>query len=56
MTTLTIEEQERLAYVTGDTERAALLARIDRAIEMLSDCEPGGRNDDVINLLKGGDE
>ena len=29
MTTLTIEEQERLAYVTGDTERAALLARLD---------------------------
>ena len=26
---LTIEEQERLAYVTGDTTTAALLARID---------------------------
>ena len=26
---LTIEEQERLAYVTGDTDTAALLARID---------------------------
>lgn len=29
MTTLTIEEQERLAYVTGDTTTAALLARLD---------------------------
>ena len=26
---LTIEEQERLAYVTGDTDTAALLARLD---------------------------
>lgn len=26
---LTIEEQERLAYVTGDTTTAALLARLD---------------------------
>lgn len=26
---LTTEEQERLAYVTGDTTTAALLARID---------------------------
>lgn len=26
---LTIEEQERLAYVTGDTDKAALLARLD---------------------------
>lgn len=26
---MTIEEQERLAYVSGDTERAALLARLD---------------------------
>lgn len=50
---LTIEEQERLAYVTGDTDTAALLARIARAIEMLSDCDPEGRNDDVIDLLKG---
>jgi hypothetical protein len=25
---LTIEEQERLAYVSGDTDKAALLARI----------------------------
>jgi hypothetical protein len=26
---LTVEEQERLAYVTGDTDKAALLARLD---------------------------
>jgi hypothetical protein len=26
---ITIEEQERLAYVSGDTDKAALLARID---------------------------
>ena len=26
---MTINEQERLAYVTGDTEKAALLARLD---------------------------
>jgi hypothetical protein len=25
---MTIEEQERLAYVSGDTDKAALLARI----------------------------
>jgi pentose-5-phosphate-3-epimerase len=25
---ITIDEQERLAYVSGDTEKAALLARI----------------------------
>jgi hypothetical protein len=26
---MTIDEQERAAYAAGDTERAALLARID---------------------------
>jgi hypothetical protein len=26
---MTIEEQERAAYVAGDTDKAALLARID---------------------------
>lgn len=26
---MTIQEQERAAYMAGDTERAALLARID---------------------------
>ena len=38
MTTLTIEEQERLAYVTGDTERAALLARLDDMHRALGQC------------------
>jgi hypothetical protein len=27
---ITIEEQERMAYMAGDTEKAALLSRIDR--------------------------
>ena len=30
---LTLEEQERLAYINGDTEKAALLAALIDALE-----------------------
>ena len=57
---LTIEEQERLAYVTGDTATAALMARLDdmhhalgNAVAMLAIADVPGVNDDVIDLLEG---
>ena len=57
---MTINEQERLAYVTGDTEKAALLARLDaletvirKAAQMLAITDVPGVNDDIIELLEG---
>jgi hypothetical protein len=36
---LTIEEQERLAYISGDATTAALLGRIDDLHHALGQCE-----------------
>jgi hypothetical protein len=57
---MTIEEQERAAYMSGDTTTAALLARLDAmhhalgdAVAMLAITDVPGVNDDVIDLLEG---
>ena len=57
---MTINEQERLAYVTGDTEKAALLVRLDaleavirKAAQMLDITATPGINADIIELLEG---
>jgi hypothetical protein len=57
---LTIEEQERAAYVSGDVASAQLLDKISelesviqRALQMLAITDTPGVNDDVIDLLEG---
>ena len=53
-------EQERAAYMAGDTDRAALLDKISelelviqKALQMLAITDTPGVNDDIIDLLEG---
>ena len=55
-----IEEQERTAYISGDTATAALLDRIRElelviqdALRLLAITDTPGVNDDIIDLLEG---
>jgi hypothetical protein len=55
-----IEEQERAAYISGDTATAALLDRIRElelviqdALRLLAITDTPGVNDDIIDLLEG---
>ena len=57
---ITIDEQERMAYMAGDTEKAALLDKISelesvihKALQMLAITDTPGVNDDIIDLLEG---
>ena len=47
---MTIEEQERAAYMAGDTDRAALLARIDDLQRALG--EAVAENEDLREALQ----
>lgn len=39
---LTLEEQERVAYISGDVQHAALLGRLIDAEQQLDDIEDAG--------------
>ena len=47
---MTIQEQERAAYMAGDTDRAALLARIDDLQRALG--EAVAENEDLREALQ----
>lgn len=47
---MTIQEQERAAYMAGDTDRAALLARIDELQRALG--EAVAENEDLREALQ----
>lgn len=47
---MTIDEQERAAYMAGDTDRAALLARIDELQRALG--EAVAENEDLREALQ----
>lgn len=48
--TMTIQEQERAAYMAGDTDRAALLARIDELQRALG--EAVAENEELREALQ----